>query len=975
MWSNDLTELNTGRFSGALGFLLDAAMERAVEDGSSEINECDLLYCLLTHSKDGALFAELPQEERLALSDAASLLANYLAPGVRIKDCVTAFKVSQLNGGAAINPFLFESFRPPLGELIDGLPDGAEPGGLLGELFGRSAELADGELIRGLFRTDELNAAIFRQSSRAELFDARTGLLIESALKPRCLYITEQALAIAARGGEAQAQPLHIMAAVLELKESYFSLLLRKGGGEIPRSKLTLFLRSALRAEEPASSAPGRNRDSFSPEAVAIYENALRRSLSVGQESIGERELLMELLPSEDAKLRYLTENVLGIDAAYYLQLAADTAEPDEIEPLLPVDICECRCVSGGGELVERDDALQAIVKVFFRKTDRNVLLYGEEGVGLTTVARLLAKALREGKYPSLRALRVLWFDLRGLAQEDYDRAAERLMRFIEEEPERIYVVEGFCRYFKARFSSVSGRLRRGEARLLLLAGMAEYNELSALGSQLSACVETLRLSEPNRSEAQRMTDAALPAIEREYGVDIARGVSQAAYRMANDYLISSRFPKKAIELIARTAADVAAEAEMRGQGRPTLKKEDLARRMSAQTGLPAETILGTGGDKDYAYLLSQTLVGQDAAVSKVAGRLDLIQKGMVDKKAPAAVFLFAGLSGTGKTELAKQIAQIYSSSRKLITFAMANFGEAHSVSRLIGTPPGYVGYEEGGKLINDLNNDPYSVVLLDAIEKANPAVWDPFLNLFDEGVITDMRGVSASGSKAFFVLTSNIGQYDIASMLRAGRPVEEIEETVKNRFSREKHPKTGELCFRPEFIGRIMRRGGIVVFNALSLEALQGIAGHMFSKVAREYGEVHEGRLVCDEDVIEMISRQVYEANEQAIERGSGYFGGRQLDILMNQYVDNKIASQLRQLAGVPLVRIVRDGSDTAVVPVYSDSDAQELLSQKRAALVDRVSRRFDRLTMLPADAFAELSDDRLSRLNMLLSEIDVML
>ena len=148
-----------------------------------------------------------------------------------------------------------------------------------------------------------------------------------------------------------------------------------------------------------------------------------------------------------------------------------------------------------------------------------------------------------------------------------------------------------------------------------------------------------------------------------------------------------------------------------------------------------------------------------------------------------------------------------------------------------------------------------------------------------------------------------------------------------------------------------------------------------MFSKVAREYGEVHEGRLVCDEDVIEMISRQVYEANEQAIERGSGYFGGRQLDILMNQYVDNKIASQLRQLAGVPLVRIVRDGSDTAVVPVYSDSDAQELLSQKRAALVDRVSRRFDRLTMLPADAFAELSDDRLSRLNMLLSEIDVML
>jgi ATP-dependent Clp protease ATP-binding subunit ClpA len=346
----------------------------------------------------------------------------------------------------------------------------------------------------------------------------------------------------------------------------------------------------------------------------------------------------------------------------------------------------------------------------------------------------------------------------------------------------------------------------------------------------------------------------------------------------------------------------------------------------------------------------------------------------MVDKKAPAAVFVFAGLSGTGKTELAKQIAQIYSNSRKLISFEMANFGEAHSVSRLIGTPPGYVGYEEGGKLINDLNNDPYSVVLLDEIEKANPAVWDPFLNLFDEGTITDMRGVTASGSKAFFVLTSNIGQYDIAKMLREGRPQAEIEDVVKNKFGTEKHYKTGEPCFRPEFIGRIMRRGGIVVFNALSREALEGIARYMFSKKAKEYGEVHEGKLICDDDVIEMLAGRVFEGNEQAIRRGAGYYGGRELDILMNQYVDNKIASQLRQLAGVPLVRIVKNKEDTSVVPVYNDADAAALLEEKHRALVDRVAQRFDKVTMLSSDAFAGLNDESLAKLNALLSEIDMM-
>ena len=115
-------------------------------------------------------------------------------------------------------------------------------------------------------------------------------------------------------------------------------------------------------------------------------------------------------------------------------------------------------------------------------------------------------------------------------------------------------------------------------------------------------------------------------------------------------------------------------------------------------------------------------------------------------------------------------------------------------------------------------------------------------------------------------------------------------------------------------------------------------------------------------------------EGNEQAIRRGSGYYGGRELDILMNQYVDNKIASQLRQLAGVPLVRIVKNGSDTSVVPVYSDADAAELLAEKHRALVDRVAQRFDKVAMLSSEAFSDLNDESLSKLNALLSEIDMM-
>ncbi len=974
MWKNDKLELDTGRFSPSLGMLLEETMEHAVMVRIRQITETDLLHTLFTQKPDTAQIAELEDTEKQAFFDSVNLLANYLAPEVRRKNCVAAFSALAVTGSDTINPFLHESFRAPLGDWIDELPDGAGITDLIQKIFSGLDALENGALLKELFRAEELGTAIQRQADAASLFDQQTGELTESALKGRALYVVEQALSLAAHAGEEVVLPVHILAASFTLKESYGYLLLGRGGAGVTSAKIAIYLRNAFQTDQPAQRTLAKTKDSFSQEAIAILSEAQGRALAIGESLVGEREFILELLNCKDAKVQYFLTNVLKIDPAYYAQIAEGLAEPDVIEPVLPLEICECKNLTSlRKELVVRDDVLESIVKVFFRKAKRNVLLHGDHGAGLTSMAASLAAELRNGRYASLRHIQVIWFDLSGVAEEDYEEAAEKLMRFFDGEPERIYVVEGFYKYFKDHFSAVARRLLKTGYRLLLITDTEEYNSLSAMGEQLGACLEPVFLPEAGKADVQKMIELALPEIERENGVQLAKGISKTAYRMANDYLLSKRFPKKAIELIAQTAADVAAEAEMHGKTEPMMTQEHLAERLAVLTGLPAETILGTGADKDYAFLLSRRLVGQDAAVNKVAGRLDLIQKGMVDKKAPAAVFVFAGLSGTGKTELAKQIAQIYSNSRKLISFEMANFGESHSVSRLIGTPPGYVGYEEGGKLINDLNNDPYSVVLLDEIEKANPAVWDPFLNLFDEGTITDMRGVTASGSKAFFVLTSNIGQYDIAKMLREGRPQEEIEDVVKNKFNTEKHYKTGEPCFRPEFIGRIMRRGGIVVFNALSREALEGIARYMFSKKAKEYSEVHEGKLVCDDDVIEMLAGRVFEGNEQAIRRGSGYYGGRELDILMNQYVDNKIASQLRQLAGVPLVRVVKNGTDTSVVPVYNDADAEALLAEKHRALVERVAQRFDKVTMLSSDMFADLDESGLVKLNALLSEIDM--
>jgi hypothetical protein len=176
--------------------------------------------------------------------------------------------------------------------------------------------------------------------------------------------------------------------------------------------------------------------------------------------------------------------------------------------------------------------------------------------------------------------------------------------------------------------------------------------------------------------------------------------------------------------------------------------------------------------------------------------------------------------------------------------------------------------------------------------------------------------------------------------------------------------------------VGRIVRRGGIVAFNALSQEALRGIAGHLFSKVAKDYGEVHESKLICDDDVLDMIARTIHEENEAVIRsHQAGYLGARRLSMLMDQHVTNKLAAKLRQLAGAPLVRVVLDGAVTELVPVYEEADAEALLAERRLALVARVERRFNQLLTAPDDAFAHLDDSQLARVDRLLAEVGAVL
>jgi ATP-dependent Clp protease ATP-binding subunit ClpA len=622
--------------------------------------------------------------------------------------------------------------------------------------------------------------------------------------------------------------------------------------------------------------------------------------------------------------------------------------------------------------VVDRDDVLAGIVQVFFRPRHRLALVHGETGVGTSTMAQVLAAAVRAGRFPGLGPIQVVGFDLQGMASEEYAPAAERVLAFMEREPERIYVVEGFVPYLVEKYAVVSRRLAHAEYRLLIIADSTDYAQLSAAGKVLDAFVESLEVPEPNEELTSQIVRTHGERLAAEYGVDFLEGTFGAAIRQTRDYLMGQRFPAKAVDLLAAAAADVAALAEMNTSPERRIGPADLARRLAAVTGIPEETILGTGDERDYGDLLSERVLGQDAAVAKVAQRLDLIHKGMVDRSAPAAVFVFTGLPGTGKNELAKQVAQLYSNSHSLIHFEMGNFTQSHSVSALLGSAPGLVGYDEGGPLINALNRDPYSVVLLDEAEKAHPTIWDPFLHLFDEGTISDARGVTASGTRAFFVMTSNVGQYEIADMLAAGASLARIEETVLQVMTEVMHPTAHQPCFRPELISRIQRSGGIVTFDALSERALAGIARHMIGRLASDYAAVHSGRFVCDDAVVAMMARTAYEANAETIRaRRPGYLGARPLASLVNQHVTSPLADALREVAGAPLVRAILSGGTTRIVAVTSEGDAEALLAEQRSKAERRVTERLEAIRGVGAPDVAGVDDAALARLDRLLAQV----
>ena len=484
-----------------------------------------------------------------------------------------------------------------------------------------------------------------------------------------------------------------------------------------------------------------------------------------------------------------------------------------------------------------RDAELDRMIEILCRRQKNNPCLLGEPGVGKSALAEALAQRIAAGQItPALRGKRVLALDMasmvagtkyRGDFEERFKNLLEELYRdrstilFIDE----IHLIAGAGAAEGAidAASILKPMLARGEIQLIGATTPEEYRKTIQKDSALERRFGRVMVEEPTPAAAETILAGLMPRYERYHGVSIPPEAIHAAVELSVRYLPGRYLPDKAIDLLDEAAA--ACRIADASGNRRALTPADIARVVSKASGVPAERV-GEAERERLANLeqrLAAEVIGQPQAVAAVASAIRRSRTGLRESGRPIGAMLFLGPTGVGKTQLARTLAKCWFGSEKaLLRFDMSEYMERHTVARLLGAPPGYVGHDEGGQLTEAVRRRPYSVVLFDEIEKAHSDIQNLLLQILEDGNLTDSQGRRADFSNTIILLTSNLGARCLSgqtSPLGFGAAAAETRRRGQQAIQEAKE------FFRPELMGRLDET---VLFDPLGPEQLAGIADRL---------------------------------------------------------------------------------------------------------------------------------------------------
>lgn len=547
------------------------------------------------------------------------------------------------------------------------------------------------------------------------------------------------------------------------------------------------------------------------------------------------------------------------------------------------------------GPFVGRRQELLQVIQTLARNTKNNPVLVGEAGVGKTAIVEALAMRLVGNKGPDfLKGNRIIELNMGVLVAGTSYRGEfeERLTKIIQEVTaqkeviifiDEIHTLIGTGKMGGAVDAAqiLKPALAKGELRCIGATTIAEYRRYIESDPALERRFEKIIVEEPSRDECIEMLKGIRAKLEEHHGCLIEEDAINSAVDLSIRFDTDHRLPDKAIDLLDRAGArEQAPQLTMVGHPKAigTIIPESIAEMLSMKVRIPVSIISGhlSGNFKTHLQglgkRLKQRVIGQDEAIDTVSQRLVMAYSGISARKGPLAVFLFLGPSGVGKTELAKSLAnELFGSDNAMIRLDMSEYREEHSASKLIGSPPGYVGYDDEGQLTGKLRTKPYSILLLDEVEKAHPRVFDLFLQLFDEGRITDAKGRTVDAKNCIIILTSNIKPTEYK---RVGFGAQDETPQVDDI------PELKRI-FRPELLNRLDEQ---ILFRALEKEDIQKILLPMLDGICQRLKGQHNIDLEIDKQAIVLLIENGYKPE----------FGARELRRTVERLLDARIAEKL---------------------------------------------------------------------------------